>query len=79
VDLELPAVGQADAERALVEILRVLCDSVFDGLTSDALQMLREQCITNRNPTPSEREMLKMIEVRLARLYGTRSSAPNRK
>jgi hypothetical protein len=77
-DVDLPPVTEQDFEHALAWLLRAVCLSIFDGLTVDALRLLRTQCATQVTPTTAEREMLRLIDARLARVQGQRSSAPSK-
>lgn len=77
-DADLPPVDEQGFERELAWLLRAMCVSIFDGLTADALCFLRAQCLAHGTLTVAEREMLRLIDARLARVQGQRSSAPSK-
>jgi hypothetical protein len=77
-DLDLPPFNEQDFERALAWLLRALYLSILDGLTVEALRLLRTQCAAQRTLSAAEREMLRLIDARLARTQGQCSSAPRK-
>jgi hypothetical protein len=77
-DLDLPPATEQDFECALAWLLRALCLSILDGLTVEALRLLRTQCAAQGTLSAAEREMLRLIDARLARTQGQRSSAPSK-
>lgn len=77
-DVDPPPVTEQDFERALAWLLRALCLSILDGLTVDALRLLRLQCAAQGSRTSAEKELLRLIDARLARRQGQPSSAPSK-
>jgi hypothetical protein len=77
-EIHLPPAKPDEPDRVLAEILRGLCARVIEDIAPDGLLLLRQQSLAIQPMTAAERAMLKMIEARLARPYGSRNSAPNK-
>lgn len=66
-DLELSAVDRNVSERELALMLRAWFDAIIDGLSPDALRLVREQCLRVER-TAANVEIIATIDRRLVRL-----------